>query len=125
MKKLPLILSVLLAIPMLVFGANKLIGFLEVPPPTDPTAQMFLGAMFGSYLAKLVAVTEILGALLTLSSRTRLLGALILLPVNVNIMALHLFHDIPGIGPGLVCFVLNIALLVFERQRLTRIVAPA
>ena len=60
------IAKVLFALSMIVFGLNKFIGFIAVPPPADPVAQQFLGAMFSSYLAPLVGGVEIIGAVLIL-----------------------------------------------------------
>jgi uncharacterized membrane protein YphA (DoxX/SURF4 family) len=100
-KMAPLLVTsarILLALPFLLFGFNKLLLFANTPPPSDPTAQVFLGTMFGSYLVKLVAFTEIGAAGLLLFARTAFLGALILLPVTVNIVAFHLAHDMPGNG---------------------------
>ena len=86
----------LLAVIMLVFGANKLFGFMEMPPPSDATAGMFLGAVFTSYLGKFLAFTEIIGGALLLGPKTAFLGVLVLAPVVSNIVGFHLFHDFPG-----------------------------
>ncbi|MEM7575631.1 MAG: hypothetical protein AAF433_22195 [Bacteroidota bacterium] len=86
----------LLAVIMIVFGANKLFGFMEMPPPTDATAGMFLGAVFGSYLGKFIAFTEIIGGALLLAPKTAFLGLLVLAPVVVNIAGFHFAHDFPG-----------------------------
>jgi putative oxidoreductase len=88
----------LLGVPMVVFGLNKFLGFANVEPPTGADAQAFLGAMFTSYLAKIVGVTEIVGGLLLFVQKTRFLGWLLLAPVVVNIAVFHLVHDMPGNG---------------------------
>ena len=88
--------SWVLAFLMVVFGLNKFLGFADVPPPTDPIAQQFMGAMFSSYLYVAVALAEIIGGLLIISSRLRFVGWLILAPVIFNIVGFHLFHDFIG-----------------------------
>lgn len=88
----------LLAIIFIVFGLNKFIGFAEVAPPSDPVAQMFMGAMFSSYLAKLVALVEIIGGTLLLIKRTEFIGFLLLIPIVFNIVLFHLAHDFIGNG---------------------------
>lgn len=50
---------VLLGLMMVIFGMNKFIGFIPVEPPADATAQMFMGAMFSSYLYIVVAMLEV------------------------------------------------------------------
>ncbi|MEM6960059.1 MAG: DoxX family protein [Myxococcota bacterium] len=91
-------LAVGLALPMIVFGLNKLIGFADVPPPEGEAAQRFLGTMFTTYLAPLVALTEIVGGALYLWRRTAFIGLLILCPLMANIVAFHVAHAMPGNG---------------------------
>ena len=83
---------------MIVFGLNKFIGFIPAPPPADPVAQSFMGAMFTSYLYVIVALAEIVGGILLLIPKTRFLGWLLLLPVVFNIIAFHVAHDFIGNG---------------------------
>ena len=94
------------AIHFIIFGANKFIGFASFPPPTDEIAQLFMGAMFSSYLAKLVGMIEIIGGILLLIPKTTFLGLLLCLPIVVNITAFHLFHDLPGNGIWIITIVL-------------------
>ncbi len=90
------IAAIALGLPMIIFGLNKFLLFANVAPPTDKTAQMFLGAMFTSYLAKLVGITEIIGGGLVLSPKTRTLGWFVLSPIMANIIVFHFAHDMPG-----------------------------
>jgi len=88
----------LLAMLMVIFGLNKFLGFIPVEPPVNPTAQQFMGAMFGSYLYVLVAITEIVGGILLLIPKTKFMGWLILIPIIFNIVAFHIAHDFIGNG---------------------------
>lgn len=90
------IAAIALGLPMIIFGLNKFLLFANVAPPTDKTAQMFLGAMFTSYLAKLVGITEIIGGGLVLLPKTRTLGWFVLSPIMANIIVFHFAHDMPG-----------------------------
>lgn len=102
----------IIAFQFIVFGLNKFLGFINPPPPTDPTALTFLGGMFGSYLAKFVGFFEIVGSVLLVIPRSRFIGLLLLLPIMANIVMFHLAHDNPGNGIwivvtlifGLVCY---------------------
>nr|WP_297919568.1 hypothetical protein [uncultured Allomuricauda sp.] len=87
-----------LALVMVVFGLNKFLGFIPVEPPMDPTAQRFLGSMFTTYLFKVVAMAEIIGGVLLMFPKVRLLGWLILSPVVFNIVSFHIAHDFIGNG---------------------------
>ncbi|MEM9324777.1 MAG: DoxX family membrane protein [Bacteroidota bacterium] len=114
MKYLPMIARVLLALPMLIFGLNKLLPspFLEMPPPAGEVAQMYMQGMFASYLAKLVALVEVSAAILLFVPRYERLALMMLFPVTLNIVLFHLFHDPAGTLPGLVTFFLNVILLL-------------
>lgn len=110
-----LIAKLLLAIPLIIFGLNKFFGFISISPPDNPTAQAFLGAMFTSYLYKLVAAIEIIGSILLLVPRTAFFGALLLTPVIANIAIFHFAHDLPGNGIWLLpTFTLMIVLFHFK-----------
>ncbi|MFM2269824.1 MAG: hypothetical protein RL757_3265 [Bacteroidota bacterium] len=98
------IVTMLLAIVMIVFGANKLVPFLTMPTPANPSSAMmsFFGAMGGTYLGKFVGLTELVGGLMLLSDRTRFAGLLVLAPIAVNIVVYHLAHDLAG---GMIAYV--------------------
>ena len=88
----------IMAILMLVFGLNKFFNFIPVTPPSDATAQQFLGTMFTSYLYVVVALAEVVGGILLLWTKTRFLGWLVLLPILFNIVTFHVAHDFIGNG---------------------------
>jgi putative oxidoreductase len=117
MKAIQVILRVLLALPFIIFGLNKFLMFAAMPPPADPTAQAFLGAMFSSYLFKVVAIAEIAAGILLLFNRTAFVGSLVLLPISVNIAAFHLAHDNPGNGIWLITTALHLAVIYFQKDR--------
>ncbi|MFK5879931.1 MAG: hypothetical protein QM478_10600 [Flavobacteriaceae bacterium] len=121
MKYTNLILKIILALPLLIFGLNKIFPepFINMPPPQGEIAQIYMTALFSSYLAKTVAIIEVLGAILIFSKRTELLSLLLLLPITVNAFSFHLFHDLQGIIPALVVFAINIILLVKNRRQLS------
>lgn len=110
--------SYLLAVLMIVFGLNKFLGFIPVQPPTDLIAQQFMGTMFSSYLFKLVALTEILGGILLLMSKTRFIAFLLLAPVLFNIIAFHVAHDFIGNGIWLLPTLLFILIGYYQRSKL-------
>ncbi len=88
----------LLGLLMMVFGLNKFFGFIPVQPPTDETAQQFLGTMFNSYLYVVVALAEIMGGVFLFAPRVRKWGMFLLAPVIFNIVAFHFAHDFIGNG---------------------------
>ncbi len=117
-----LIAKVLFAVPMIIFGANKFILFFNAPPPADPAAQAFMMGMFGSYLGKLVGLTEIIGGILIFIPKTALIGLIMLLIVMVNIVAYHLLHDMPGNGIWLFTLTMAIITTVFYKNHFNKLI---
>ena len=110
------------ALLMLVFGLNKFLGFIAIDPPADEQAQQFLGTMFTTYLFQVVAVAEIVGAMLLLVPKTKFIGWIILLPIMFNIAAFHMAHDFVGNGIWLVPTALFLAISYFEKDRILSMV---
>ena len=112
----------LLALIFIVFGANKLIGFMEMPPPDDPTAGVFLGAVFSSYLGKFLGIMEIIGGVLLVIPKTSFLGLLVLVPILANIVFFHIFHDFPGNPFWILTLILGIIAAIAHKDRLKSLV---
>ena len=121
-KILFLSVKVLLGTLMIIFGLNKFLGFIPVEPPSDPTAQAFLGNMFSTYLFKVVAFAEILGGILLFIPRYAFIGVLLLLPILFNIVAFHLAHDLPGNGIWLGPTLLFLVLIIFYKSEFKSLV---
>ena len=123
-QQIETITSWLLGILLLIFGLNKFLGFIPVEPPADPTAQQFMGTMFGSYLFVVVALAEIIGGVFLFIPRLRFAGWLLLLPVVFNIVAFHLAHDFIGNGIWLLPSLLFIFLGYVNGNRIVSIFHP-
>lgn len=121
-KYLSLSIIWITALQFIVFGLNKFLLFFMAPPPADAHAQAFMGGMFGSYLAPLVGVVEIAGALLLLIPRTRFLGLLFLIPVMLNIVVFHLAHVMPGNMIWIAVFALFVYLCYHQRNAFYQLV---
>lgn len=115
----------ILGILMIIFGLNKFLGFIAVDPPADPVAQAFLGNMFTTYLFKVVALVEIVGGILLLVPKLRLLGWMLLAPVVFNIVAFHVAHDFIGNGIWLLPTVLFIWVGINFRASLSQLIKVA
>lgn len=117
MKKiLPLVLKIILALPMVVFGANKLFGFMPMPEPANAEVAAVMAAIGGSYLGTLLGLTEIIGGILLFVKER--LGLLVLLPVTLNIVVFHLVHDPAGSAVGVIVFAINVYLIFKNKEAL-------
>lgn len=90
-----------LAAMVAVFGANKFLHFLEMPPPPEAGGK-FLGALAGSgFIFETIGVVFLLAAV-SLLLRRAVLGLVLLAPIAVVILGYHFAYDIAGIGAGAV-----------------------
>lgn len=114
MKIVALVARSLLGLLFTVFGLNGFFHFIHQPPPQNPLAVQFFGAIVASHFAAFVFAAQVLGGLLLLSGFFVPLALTILAAVLYNILAFHLTLE-PGIGLALVACVLW--LLVFLPYR--------
>jgi hypothetical protein len=90
-----------LALDMIMFGGQKLchlqfyvpLGMLDDPFTAIPN-EMLMWAFMGRYhsMVDIIACIEILGGVLLLFRKTRLVGAFVLLPMLLNIMLLDMYY---------------------------------
>ena len=110
-NKLPAIARILMGLTFTVFGLNGFLQFLPQPKTMPEGVAAFAGAMMQTgYLFQLVSGTQLVVGLLLLANRFVPLALAVIAPVIVNIIALHLFLDPAGIGPGVVVLVLELYL---------------
>lgn len=108
-SKLTMILRIVLAFVLLVFGTNKIFHFI---PMEAPPAGSFMDVLIQTgYMFPLIAITEICVGLLLLVNKWTGLALVWLVPLSVNIMLFHLNYDISTIGPGALVAILNAVLI--------------
>jgi putative oxidoreductase len=107
MKKAKLIVRILLGLMVLIFGLNKFLQFMPMPPMPEEAAE-FMGALVKSgYLMQAVAIVEIVTGIMLLINRFQALALVILFPVLLNAFWFHLFLDPAGIGGAFIAMAMN------------------
>lgn len=124
-----IVLQTLLGILLLAVGSSKL--FLTYVPDnpdimTFPDQfRIFYNAMNATgYFMQLVGSVQLIAGLLLVTQRYAYAGALLHLPVAVNVIALHVCLDKfpePYFLTGVTMFLINLYLVVIERSRLAPI----
>lgn len=107
----------------LLFGSSKFYPFMPTPE-VDRKAAVFLAALMATkYMWPLVGFIEVTGGILLLFHRTRLAGALLLMPVIVHIVLYLWFLAKTGPGIPMGLFLLSVQFCIFwkYRNRLKRI----
>lgn len=107
-NKIILILSILLGLLMAFSGAMKFINndMPEMPEAAIATMEAFLET---GWLMPLVGIVELLGGILLAIPKTRIIGALALLPVTVGIALFNTFQAPDGMFFGFIV----LAILLF------------
>ena len=115
MKIVSIIARYLLGLMFTVFGLNGFLNFIHQPPPTNPLALQFFGAIIASHFAAYFFAVQLIGGLLLISGFFVPLALTLLAAELYNILAFHLTMAPASIAPGLVACVLWI--LVFLQYR--------
>jgi uncharacterized membrane protein YphA (DoxX/SURF4 family) len=89
MKKIPCIAALLLGLAFIVFGLNFWLHFL--PSKGAPAPESFVGQMVSSGYLALIKVLEIVGGILIILPRTRVIGLIIVSAIVFNIACVHQF----------------------------------
>jgi len=115
MKITSIVARYLLGLIFTVFGLNGFLNFIHQPPPANPLAIQFLGAVSESHFAAFFFAMQLLSGLLLLSGYFVPLALTVLAAELYNILAFHLTLARASIAPALVASVLWV--LVFRQYR--------
>ncbi len=103
---------VILGLIFLVFGLNKFLHFIPVPPATGTAGEFMLGLSKANYIFPLLAFIEVLSGALLLSGAMVPLALLLLFPINLNIFLFHLTLA-PDMGMAVLIMAAHILLVVY------------
>jgi len=109
-SKVFMIIRIVFALALLFFGANKIFGFMDPPPPPE-AAMGYWEALTTAKTMTLVAIVEIAAGLALLLNKYAALMMVILMSVSVNAVLYHATMDSSSIAMALVLLVLNIVML--------------
>jgi len=98
-----------------VFGLNGFLNFIHQPPPTNPLALQFFGAIIASHFAAFFFALQVLGGVLLLFGFFVPLALTLVAAELYNILAFHLTMAPASIAPALMASVLWV--LVFLQYR--------
>ncbi|MEM6863773.1 MAG: DoxX family protein [Bacteroidota bacterium] len=115
-SKIFLVVRLLFAIILLVFGINKFVEFLP-PFELEGSALNYFTALAESKTLDLVGVVETVAGLSLLLNKYGALWAVIMMSVSVNAVLFHATLDPVNIGPALGLLILNIVVLVGYKDR--------
>ncbi len=124
-EKIIIASRILLGILLLVAGANE---FLDLfPMPLEGEALAFwtmLDTAGGGYTTTSVALVEIFTGFAFLIRKFVALAAIVLFPILLNALLFHIFLDFGGVALSVVCFFLNVLMLVDNLAAYEKILKP-
>ena len=115
MKTTSIVARYLLGLMFTVFGLNGFLNFIHQPPPTNPLALQFFGAIIASHFAAFFFALQVLGGVLLLFGFFVPLALTLVAAELYNILAFHLTMAPASIAPALMASVLWV--LVFLQYR--------
>ena len=119
MKRVNAISAILLAIPLIVFGANYFLNFIQPPPDTSIGMDM-LNSMREGGLMVFVALAHIVIGFLLLYGKTRFLAALLHFPISLGIVLFHITMMPAGLPLATFLLITN-ALVLVDKERMASI----
>jgi len=135
MRKTQTVLRYTFAILLIIVGCIGLYALLIPGYNPENVGIMLFGSVFRnlhnaimlSYLGILIRAIQLLAGILLFTKKYWWLGLLIHLPLAINIMLIHLIHDIPPahigfFASGMLVSILNFMLVFYEKDRLKQLV---
>lgn len=117
-QKILNVLSIIFGLLLLNGGLSKFFNYMPVPQDLpDALVKDNVAFMEISWLMPLVAVAEIVGGILTLFRKTRVLGILIVFPVMVGVLLIHLFVDQTNLPIAVVIWAIMIWIIYDNREK--------
>lgn len=114
-SKVEMVLRIILALALLVFGLNKFFTFMPMEAPPEGS---FMDVLIKTgYMIPLIAISEIVPGFLLLINKWKGFALVWLAPISVNIVAFHLKFDVSTIGAAAAIAVLNILLIYANWDR--------
>ncbi len=117
MKIVKLVICILFGLMFLNSGLNKLFNYMPMPELTEAQKAAFGAFMQITWLMPLVAVAEIVGAVLFMIPKYRALGAIVIFPVMVGIFLHHLTMDPTGLPVAAVLMLINLWIILDNRKK--------
>ena len=113
---------ILFGLMMVNSGLNKFLGYMPMPEMAE-AAGTLMGAFAASvYMFPLVTVVELLAGGLIITKKYNALGAVLMMPVTVNIFLIHTVLDPAGFVMGLILLLINTWILIENKEKFSGLI---
>lgn len=121
MKKVKLVVRVLLGVVLIIFGMNKFLQFMPLPPMSIAATDFMTALVDSGYIMAIVAIVEVVTGILILLNKYLALALVILFPILLNAFLFHLFLDLPGVGGASFAILMNVFLIFANKNKYSEI----
>ena len=115
-SKFTLLVRIVLGIILVVFGSNKFLHFLPLPPATGSAAEFMNSLGATGYIFPFVGILEVFIGVMLLLKKWVAFVLILLAPISINILLFHLLLDIPGTIIAFLVAFLN-GILIYKRWK--------
>lgn len=116
-SKFTMTVRILLGIILVVFGSNKFLHFIPMPPPSGSAGDFINTLGASGYIFPMLGVVEVCIGAMLLCKQWVPFGIILLAPISLNILLYHACFAVPGIWVALLVLILNI-ILIYKHWRL-------
>ncbi len=117
-NKILFVVSLLFGLMFINSGLNKFFNYMPMPKDMPESLMNLMQAFMQiTWLMPLIAVTEIVGGILVITSKYRALGAIIIFPVMVGILLTHIINAPSGLVIAVVLFAINLWIIIENRAK--------
>lgn len=116
-SKVTMAIRILGGLILLIFGLNKFLAFITMPPPPDAAADFFGALVKTGYIMPMVALIEIVAGISWITGKYVPFTTLLMAPISVNIVSFHLFLAPGGIALGAVVALVNAYLFYVHKDK--------
>jgi len=117
-NKILLVISILFGLMFINAGLNKFFNYMPVPTDLpENMIKLMTAFMQIGWLMPLIAVVEITGGILFMITKTRALGAIVILPIMVGIMLTHAIDAPSGLPMAIILFAINLWVIFENREK--------
>jgi len=110
-------ISLLFGLMMINSGFNKFFNYMPMPEVPEAAGQFMYAIIQSGWLFVLVAIVEIIGGGLFICTKTRALGAIVLLPIIVGILFFNIVMAPSGAIMAVLLFAINIWVIIENRDK--------
>lgn len=110
-SKFTMIVRILLGIILVVFGSNKFLHFIPMPPPVGSAGDFINTLGASGYIFPMLGVVEVCIGAMLLCKQWVPFGIILLAPISVNILLYHICFGVPGLPIALLVLMLNVILI--------------